>query len=164
MMDLLKDMLIQLRPIDFDEFGLVESLHNMATEWNTRSGGKTKYELDIIGDFSHLPSIVAVNIFRIVQECLTNVSKHSEATRASVKLNHTKHSNETGRGESILLIIEDNGVAETIELSASSGMGLLGMRERVKALGGDITLKSNKPSGLIIRISLPFQQFIEPSI
>ena len=162
MMELLKNMLTQLRPIDFDEFGLVESLQSMVTEWNTRSGGKTKYKLDIIGNFSHLPSLVAVNIFRIVQECLTNVSKHSKATKACVKLTHTKHSNETGRGESILLIIEDNGVAETIELSASSGIGLLGMRERVTALGGDMTLKVNKPSGLIVRVSLPFQHLIEP--
>jgi signal transduction histidine kinase len=164
MMGLLKDMLIQLRPIDFDDLGLVESLQSMVAEWNTRSGDKTKYDLDIFGDFSHLPSIVAVNIFRIVQECLTNVSKHSEATKACVKLTHTKHSSETGCGESMLLIIEDNGVAETIEFSASSGIGLLGMRERVAALGGKMTLKPNKPSGLIVRVSLPFQHLIESSI
>ena len=164
MMELLKNMLTQLRPIDFDEFGLVESLQSMVTEWNTRRGGKIKYELNIIGDFSHLPSTVAVNVFRIVQECLTNVSKHSEATRANVKLekiNHTDNLAETKSGDSILLIIKDNGITEAIELSASSGLGLLGMRERVSALGGEMTIKANKPSGLIVRVWLPFQHLIE---
>lgn len=164
MMELLKDLLIQLRPIDFDELGLVESLHRLIAEWNAQSGGKIKYQLDVVGYFDHLPSAVAVNVFRIVQECLTNVSKHSEAKIAKVKLkksNSIHHSNETNSSDSISLIIEDDGVADTIELSDSSGIGLLGMRERVAALGGKLTLKANKPSGLIVHVWLPFQILVD---
>ena len=160
MMELLRDMLMRLRPTDFDELGLTQSLQAMVTEWNVRSGGETIFELDIIGDFDHLPNPIAVNIFRIVQECLTNVSKHSAATNANVKLERsfsTKIGGTENSEESIALVIEDDGIAEDIAFSDSPGVGLLGMRERVAALGGQLTLQAIKTGGLKIHIWIPLQ-------
>lgn len=158
MMDLLKDMLIRLRTVDFDELGLTERLNSMIKEWNTRSGGKTIYEIDIADDFDLLSGTLSITILRIVQECLTNVSKHSEAKKAKVKLEKLKRtvrSNFADLADGLLLTIEDDGIADTIELSDSSGIGLLGIHNRVQALAGKLTFKVNKPSGLIVNVWLP---------
>lgn len=164
MMDLLRNILVHLRPSDIDELGLTASLKSMVAGWNTRSGGKTQYELEVDGDFDHLPEPIPANIFRIVQECLTNVSKHSAAENAKVKLERLSSTEIVGTSisdESITLTIEDDGIANDLTFSGSSGIGLLGIRERVAALGGQLTLQANKPSGLIIHVWIPLQPIPE---
>lgn len=155
MMSQLKNLLIQLRPIDFNQLGLIESLHGLVSEWNTRSGDKTHYKIDIIGNFDNLPETIPINIFRITQECLTNISKHSDAENAQIKLEKINKPKDVDMTDYISLMIQDDGKANTIDLPTSSGIGLLGIRERVTALGGDLSFKINKPSGLIIHLRLP---------
>ncbi len=165
MMKLLRDMLIRLRPSDFDELGFIESLQGMVSQWNDQSSGKTRFSLDIVGDFDHLPNSVPINLFRIIQECLTNVSKHSEAKHAKVRLKRLLSSENTNSyisNESIMLTIEDDGIADNVVFTNSPGIGLLGIRERVTALGGELTLIANKPCGLIIRVWIPLQTIAEP--
>lgn len=167
MMELLRELLIKLRPVDMDELGLTESLHSMVAEWNARSGGKIRYRLEIMGDFDKLPDTLPVNIFRIIQECLTNISKHSEAKNAKVKLEKSNISdkfNATSSNDNIKLTIKDDGIADTLKLSDSSGIGLLGMHERITALGGKLTLTANNPSGLIIQVWLPLHTETESQI
>lgn len=164
MMALLSDLLIRLRTTDFDTLGLSESLQGMVAEWNVRSGGKTKYNLLIAGDLENLPEPVPITLYRIVQECLTNVSRHSKAKNTMVKLKRSCYSKNTGRvnsDESITLTIEDDGIAEKIVCFNSTGAGLPGIRERVAALGGKLTLQTKKPSGLIIHVWLPLQTMPE---
>ncbi len=152
MMDLLKDMLGRLRPIDFDELGLIESLQGMVNEWNTRSAGKAQYSLKVVDVFDDLPNTLSVSIFRIVQEAMTNIYKHSNAKHAVIKLEKLKY--ETGSNNAVSLIILDDGEVKKVEFP-QSGMGLQGMRERVLALGGKLILRVNQPSGLIIDVWLP---------
>ena len=154
MMDLLRSMLSRLRPADFDQLGLVESLRSMVARWNAQSGGETQYEMEVVGNFDHLPDLIPVNVFRIVQECLTNISKHSGASSAAIKLERIT-SEPTDR---IMLIVEDNGVINDLEFSDKPGLGLLGIRERVTALGGDLNLQASDSGGLIIRIIIPLQE------
>lgn len=155
MMELLRGMLIRLRPTSFDELGLTESLHRMIVEWNSQSVGKTSFKLDIVGNFEQVSDDISINIFRIIQECLTNISKHSKAKNASVKLEISSSK------ECILLTIEDNGVADNTEFSDFSGIGLLGMRERVSQLEGRLVFDVNKPRGLIVHIRIPLQPITE---
>lgn len=164
MMELLRNMLIRLRPADFDQLGLIESLQSMVTEWNVRSAGKIRYTLDIVGDFDYLPNPVPVNIFRIVQECLTNVSKHSKAKIAEVKLERSfgaESMSNVNSDESIALTVKDDGIANNVVFTDSAGIGIPGIRERVTALGGKLKLQTNSPCGLIIQVWIPLPDIAE---
>jgi two-component system sensor histidine kinase UhpB len=149
MMDLLRGMLLRLRPMDIDELGLSAALNSLIAGWNARNGGKIHYQLAIDGDLGQLPEPVPVNIFRIVQECLTNIAKHSSAANAKVMIKLSD-----GLVE---LQVEDDGIADKLPFEDSSGIGLLGMRERVTALGGQLTLAPIQTGGLMVRAWLPLQ-------
>ncbi|MDP1771580.1 MAG: histidine kinase, partial [Methylobacter sp.] len=154
MMESLRGLLLRLRPSDIDELGLTASLKSLVAGWNASSGGKTHYNLAVHGDLDRLPEPIPVTIFRIVQECLTNVSKHSAATNAKVTLRTVS---ENSSITTIELIIEDDGKANKLPFEDNPGIGLLGIRERVAALGGRLTLKTGNPSGLAVHVWLPAQ-------
>ena len=150
MMDVLRSMLTRLRPAEVDDFGLTTSLKKLVSSWNNRTHGETQYQLSITGDIENLPEPLPVNIYRMVQECLTNIAKHAQASAAEVIINH--HDN-----HSLELIIKDDGTAETNALENTMGMGLLGMRERVSALGGQLDIESSPANGVTVTILLPVQ-------
>ncbi|MDD5322382.1 MAG: histidine kinase [Methylococcales bacterium] len=154
MMESLRGLLTRLRPSDIDELRLTASLKSLVTGWNVSSGGKIHYNLAVNGNLDLLPEPIPVTIFRIVQECLTNVSKHSGANNAKVTL-RTLHADNSITA--IELIIEDDGKVNNLPFEDSPGIGLLGIRERVNALGGRLTLETCKPGGLAVRVWLPVQ-------
>jgi DNA-binding CsgD family transcriptional regulator len=86
MMNSVHELLVHLRPAELDELGFFASLNSLVSGWNARSGGKIHYQLNITGDCTSLPEPLAVTLFRIVQECLTNIAKHSAVTNANVSL------------------------------------------------------------------------------
>lgn len=163
MMDLLRGMLIRLRPSDFDELGLVDSLKVLITGWNTQNSGKTHYQLEVIGDFSDLNDTLPVNLFRMVQECLTNIAKHSRASKALVMLQRINVPAVGKWREHIVLNIEDDGIASDLTFIKRPGIGLLGLQERVEALGGMLQFNALSPSGLAIHIDIPLQNTREES-
>ena len=154
MMESLRGLLMRLRPSDLDELGLTTSLKGLVSGWNVSSRGKIHYKLAVHGNLDRLPEPIPVTIFRIVQECLTNVSKHSAATHAKVTLRTVSANNLI---TAIELSIEDDGKANKLPFKDSPGIGLLGIRERVTALEGRLTLKTGKPSGLAVHAWLPVQ-------
>lgn len=115
--------------------------------WNARSGGKIRYRLRIDGDCAPLPEPLTVALFRIAQECLTNIAKHSAAANAGVALTVT--------GDAAALIVEDDGIATELPFSGGTGIGLLGVRERAEMLGGRLSLSIARPHGLIVEVALP---------
>lgn len=150
MMQMLRGMLQRLRPPGFDELGLVESLRSLVAEWNGRT---TRIDLDVHGDFERLPEPVTIGIFRIVQECLTNVAKHADATEVSVRLQRRRTGPTDGEVD---VIVQDNGRSGATTVNAASGLGFLGMRERVTALGGQLTLRgADHSSGLVVHALIP---------
>jgi signal transduction histidine kinase len=156
MMQTLRGTLAQLRPLEAEQ-GVVESLRSLVNDWNVRLRGKTVISFEVKGDASRLPAYVSGNIFRIVQECLTNAAKHARARRVDVKLECGKRE---ARPEALELIIEDDGRSSEYPSSGPAGqsppgMGLLGIRERVAALGGTLTIKAIEPHGLAVRASIP---------
>lgn len=148
MMDVLRNMLTRLRPIDLDDLGLTASLNKLVTSWNNHSSEKTHYQLVLNGNFDGLPEPLPVNLYRIVQECLTNIAKHAQASKAEVILSERID-------KQIQLTIKDDGIAETQSFDNVIGVGLLGIRERVAALGGVITLQACQPTGLKVTITIP---------
>lgn len=153
MMELLRGMLSRLHPVDFDELGLTESLKNMVAGWNARNGSKISYTIDVVGDIDDLPDLILVNVYRIIQECLTNISKHSGASLATIIIERKNQPSGC-----ITFIITDNGIVNDLTFADKPGVGLLGIQERVAALGGHLTLQACKPSGLAVHIQIPLQQ------
>ncbi|HJV92392.1 MAG TPA: histidine kinase, partial [Azonexus sp.] len=145
MMKSLQQILRQLRPIGLEEFGLVAGLEQLVRGWNQRSRERCTYRLELDGKFDNFPDNLNVSLYRIVQESLTNATRHGDATEVVVRIK---------RGDSIELSIADDGRREAAPPS-EPGMGVLGMRERVQALGGSFTLAARQPRGMIVAASIP---------
>lgn len=154
MMDVLRSLLTRLRPSDVDDLGLASSLQKLIHSWNNRSNGITRYQLTLEGNIDQLPEPLPVNLYRIIQECLTNIAKHANASDAKVAINYQSK-------QTIQLDIIDNGITTTDNFDNTAGMGLLGIKERVAALGGEFKLIPSQAGGLTVSIYIPV--FIPPS-
>ena len=157
MMDTLRGTLVRLRPPDVDEFGLASSLEGLVAGWNGRSRGSTRFDIELCGSFESLPSMFGASLYRIAQEAITNAAKHAEATRVKLRLQrHQSGAAAPNLGASAIeLTVEDDGKGSRIDVAAKSGMGLLGMRERVAELGGRLSFESRFPAGLVLRAIIP---------
>lgn len=144
-----RGLLLRLRPFEIDELGLADGLKSLAARWNLHGGGKTHYRLVIDGDCQQLPEPLPVTVFRIVQECLTNAAKHSDAANVNITLKTA--------ADSVMLTIADDGITAQLPFAEHAGIGLLGIRERVTALAGQMKLAIAQPHGLMIQIRLPIQ-------
>ncbi|TPQ27993.1 histidine kinase [Methylomonas koyamae] len=146
MLQRLRGLLQRLRPAELEQLGLAASLHSAVADWNRLAAGKTAYRLQVAGDCRRLTDEQALALFRIAQECQTNIVKHAAAENVRLALQIDE-----GRA---LLQVEDDGVARELPL-AGGGLGLLGMRERVAALNGELSLAIAEPHGLRVAVSLP---------
>jgi PAS domain S-box-containing protein len=141
-----------LHPPLLDEVGLSSALQLYLDGFAERS--KIKVELDIAGDFGRLSRDLETAVFRIVQECLTNIHRHSGSTVASVRVS---------RCDSVLRIeVQDTGKGIPLEkrldmeLAGKAGVGIRGMRERIRQLGGTLEIGAQpKGAGTIILAQLP---------
>jgi signal transduction histidine kinase len=125
-----------LHPPLLDEAGLASALHCYVAGFAERS--KIDTRLEIPTAFGRLPDDVELAIFRVVQECLTNIHRHSESPTASIRI--------VLQGTTLTVEIEDNGVGispdKLFESSPHAGIGLRGMRERLRLLGGTLKIHS----------------------
>jgi two-component system, NarL family, sensor histidine kinase UhpB len=139
-------LLQRLRPVGWDEQGLSASLQTLIASWSRQMQGKAVFGLQIDGDCAALPPSLALNLFRIAQEALTNIAKHAAADTVDIRLS-------IGRRR-VKLTIGDNGCALAVPDSAD-GLGLLGMRERAAEFNGRLMLNVIEPHGLQITAVLP---------
>jgi len=151
MMTALRNLLTRLRPAEVDELGLSTSLRQLVKSWTQRGSDQPQYQLNITGNIDYLPEPLPVNIYRIVQECLTNIAKHAQANEATISINHSD-------ANLIALTISDDGIAEADSFKDTLGIGLLGIHERVTALGGELRLTTQAQGGLIVAITLPITE------
>jgi PAS domain S-box len=133
----LHDLAVRLRPRTLDDFGLEAALTAYIEAWSGQSGIPVDVHARVSAD--RLPGQVETALYRIVQEALTNIARHSGATRASVLVER--------RDGHVVAVIEDNGVGFVPDYDAISGLGLLGMRERTELLGGSIEIESAPGNG-----------------
>ncbi|HVM92462.1 MAG TPA: response regulator [Terriglobales bacterium] len=144
-----RSMSYLLHPPLLDEGGLSSALRWLLEGMGERSGIETLLEVQP-NDFPRLSASLERAVFRIVQEALTNVLRHSRAQKATVTLTHKE------RG--LMLCVRDNGkgIAEqTLLLQPGSiGIGLGGMRERVREFGGELRISNGNP-GTIVEVSIP---------
>jgi signal transduction histidine kinase len=155
MMETLRGALFRLRPPDVEELGLAASLDGLVTGWNGRTRGQPRFELKLDGDVDTLPAAIGDNLYRIAQEAITNAAKHAEATTVSLRLAMGKapDGDRSETRKQVELVVEDDGRAS--ERAVKSGMGLLGMRERVASLGGHLAFEARAGLGAVLRVVIP---------
>ena len=139
-----------LRPSTLDHLGLVPSLRWLSERTGSEAAIPTR--LTVSGQPWPLDKQAEIAIFRIVQEALTNVRKHSGATEAWVNLEFKR--------DVLKLKIGDNGHGfiprlNTNKLASEGHLGLLGIRERVTALGGSLRLQSRPATGTVLHLGIP---------
>jgi signal transduction histidine kinase len=161
MMETLRGALFRLRPPDVDELGLAASLEGLIAGWNGRSQGKTRFEIALSGSFVNLRGELAANLYRIAQEAITNAAKHAGASRIglSVAMREIPAALCDDRSGTIELIVEDDG--QPSDRPVKTGMGLLGMRERVAAMGGVLKFEARPGGGFALRVVIPAASTIE---
>jgi len=158
--DLVQEMCKEVRTIShllhpplLDEAGLSSALRWYVDGFSQRS--KIAVDLDCPNDFGRLPREMETAIFRLVQECLTNIHRHSGSATAKIRLHHSDHE--------VVVEVEDkgNGIpAEKLHQMASAGIagvGITGMRERVRQLGGSLEINSSD-TGTAIVARLPIAE------
>jgi signal transduction histidine kinase len=137
-----------LHPPLLDEVGLASALQWYVEGFSERSKIATTFEIP--HGFGKLPKDVELSVFRVVQECLTNIHRHAQSAAAGIRISQD--------GASLRVEIEDAGQGISAErllaLNASSqtGVGLRGMRERLRQLGGTLQIESKNPGTRVIAI------------
>ncbi|MFZ6766967.1 HAMP domain-containing sensor histidine kinase [Undibacterium sp. Di26W] len=142
-----RNLVRRLRPEVLDMLGLQGAVEDMLRHYNSNAQG-CQFHFDSEGDFSQLDNALAISAYRIIQEALSNVLKHAQATQVEVAL--------TLLPEQQVLQIEvsDDGVGFDIGHS-TAGIGITGMRERVAAFNGEFDLHSADGQGTQVTIRLP---------
>jgi signal transduction histidine kinase len=136
---------VELRPKALDDFGLVPALERLVETFTEQTG--IPVELETVFAQARLPAPVETALYRIVQEALTNVIKHSRASRVSVLV--------TRKRDSVAAVIEDDGIGFTPEDVRDGGLGLVGMRERIALLDGRMTIESEPKRGTSLVVEVP---------
>jgi two-component system sensor histidine kinase UhpB len=133
MMTTLRSTLGRLRAQHIEEIGLEASLRELLADYNIQSG--PVFRLSASGRLATIPQHVALNIYRIAQECLTNAVRHGSPTEVRLSVEHSDSPTAT-----VALSVEDNGGGDPAKLNQSPGNGMLGIRERIAALGGSLCI------------------------
>ncbi len=153
--DIVHGIIKQLRPSALDHLGLGETLHGTVASWNQRHP-ELDCKLHLAGELEGLDESVNIAIYRVVQECLTNVVRHSQATRAEVTVSRESAGQS---GDVVVVAVSDNGRGlEHRHESDPSRFGLMGMRERVQAFGGTLDISGEPGQGVRVRAVIPLSK------
>ena len=146
-----------LRPSELDDLGLAPALRSLCHEFGERTAMNVELSLSRVP--KNLPAEVELNLYRIIQEALNNIAKHSQATRVELRL--------ARNGSAIRASIRDNGRGFDTQFvrtkkSKKAGIGLVDMRERAAFAGGAFTIKSAPGTGTELEIEVPFHAHGRP--
>jgi signal transduction histidine kinase len=145
--DNLHRLSMHLRPAALDHLGLVAALRQYAEAISGQHG--LTLEFEAVGLAERLPPDMEASVHRIVQEALTNVVRHAQATRVDVLLER--------RGDKLVVLVEDNGVGfDPATVYESGRLGVFGMRERTEMLGGTLTVESSPGAGTTLLLEIPY--------
>jgi signal transduction histidine kinase len=150
-----RNLSLDLRPSLLDDLGLVPAVRWYLSRQAERTGWKVDVKMD--ESLHELPQHVAIACFRVIQEAVTNIMRHSNATSVGVALK--EHDGE------LHLVVRDNGVGFEVQKAlgkAASGhsMGLIGMEERIRFLNGSISIESRPGQGTEVRARIPISHFL----
>jgi two-component system, NarL family, sensor histidine kinase UhpB len=150
------DMIRRLRPIGLDEFGLPSALEHCVDGWRERLP-EASFSVTIEGDFSGLSDALTITLYRLVQEGLTNVSKFARRSRVELFMVRAPREAQSVDGapiDEIVVTMADDGPGTDLT-KPRAGLGLIGMRERVEALGGEFHVASKPQGGFLFCARVP---------
>jgi two-component system sensor histidine kinase UhpB len=142
-----------LRPTILDDFGLEAGVRWLCDGFATRTGIEVNFASSYSG---RLPDETETHLFRIAQEALTNVARHSGAKHVTVKLESI--------GGQICLTIQDDGRGlrtpspDAGQAGRPAPLGMIGMRARARSAGGDVTVRSRSDEGVLIEVRVPIRK------
>jgi signal transduction histidine kinase len=139
-----RQLAVELRPTALDDFGLVAALQRLVATFSESTGVQVDFE-SALDD--RLPPDVETALYRIVQECMTNIVKHARAGRVSILI--------ARRPSSVLTVVEDDGVGFDVDRVRDGAVGLVGMRERIGLLGGRLVIESRPEAGTTLSVEVP---------
>jgi PAS domain S-box-containing protein len=136
----------ELRPAALDELGLLKVMDTYVQEWSRHTGIRATFHAETHDTVRFAPELEA-SVYRIGQEALNNVAKHAQAQSVNVLLEQ--------RGETIVLVVEDDGVGCPSSGLAATMMGLQSMRERAAAVGGTVEIEPTPDGGTTVLTRIP---------
>jgi len=148
LMLVVRSMMQQLHPLVLTELGLKACLEDLIQHWSERNPDLI-LTIDCDDSVDSIDKTIAIQVFRVIQECLTNVIRHAEATEVNILLNIIEQPY-----AQLNLNISDNGKGCDLKTN-QSGFGLLGMKERIKSLNGEISFISMPMQGMTIDVKIP---------
>lgn len=140
-----RDIAMGLRPSMLDDLGLGPALEWQGRDFSRRYDIPVTVKVDAALD--NLPDDYRTNIFRIVQEALTNCARHAKAGSVHISL--------LEGGGSVRLTISDDGVGMDLKTPRKGGLGLMGIQERVRKLGGQLSIQSSGTKGTLLSVEIP---------
>jgi PAS domain S-box-containing protein len=139
----------ELRPGILDDLGLIAALEWQGNEFSRNTGMLVDFETN--RQEMELERNFATNVFRVYQEALTNIARHSQATRVVTQF--------VANSESIQLIIRDDGKGiDPEEVRGKNSLGLVSMKERARLFRGEVTIENNLPHGTVVKLRVPVVQ------
>ena len=142
-----------LHPVILEESGLDSALEWYLPTFQSQTGIAIQYERT--GTGSDLDPQTATHVYRVLQETLNNVTRHSRSPDAKVRLDISKHR--------VLLEVEDNGIGFG-HAESGRGMGMAGMRERAELMGGSIEFLNRNGGGALVRLTIPITRAVEAHV
>lgn len=155
-MELTRGMLARLRPHGLETVGLRASLQELVDGWRMRMTERFSCALAFAGPVNSLSSDLNITLYRLVQECLTNAVRHSSARTLAIELLVEEAA--PRRARRVWLRVHEEGGAPDPPVMSSNGMGLLGMRERVEARGGELECHVRHGSGVALEAWMPIEE------
>jgi signal transduction histidine kinase len=142
-------IIAELRPSILDDLGLIEAVDWQSKEFQAKTGIKSSVSTE--GLMDDLPKDITTALFRIYQESLTNVVRHAQATEVCTKIYHD--------AGNIVAEIRDNGIGiDENKIDNHNSFGLMGMKERAHALGGEVVISSATGGGTVVRAQIPIKR------
>ena len=136
----------ELRPSVLDQLGLAAAIEWQGQEFAGRTG--IEVVMEVCPDGASIPDDLGSSAFRILQESLTNVARHAKAARVTIRLEQTP--------ALLMLEVTDDGVGiQPVRLTGSSSLGLIGMRERAEACGGELSIVGQPGRGTTVSLRVP---------
>ncbi len=138
----------QLRPGVLDDLGLVAAIEWQLQDFRERTGVECEFKSSV--KHLNLDQNLSTALFRILQETLTNIARHANASRVKIRLKKDK--------DNIVLRVEDNGRGITEwEISGSKSLGLLGIKERALLFGGSVDITGRQNKGTVVAVHIPLR-------
>jgi len=146
-------LLRQLRPVGLDDLGLGAALEHCVDTWRPRLPD-VKLDLTVAGEFADLGETLTLTAYRVLQEGLSNIAKHAGARHVTLQLDRTRSG--SNGADLVSITVADDGAGADPD-AHTRGLGLIGMRERVAALGGRLEIISAAGRGFELKAQIPVE-------